>query len=407
MKKVLFITYDSPNIDRRIYLFADALQKNNYDVSILSPMAVPEEGYGHINVIKLFNNNFSGHYSFALRIKKILQGRIPPKFLKFAANVYRSLFAKDGYIPFFDEMVSKALEINPDIFVAIDLPTLPIVDKCLESKQAVFIYDAHEFYLGQDVFTIKQRKKLQEIEEKIYPKIDFLITVNKDIQNLFFQKYSIKPGEVIYNATKNISGKDNYIHDLIGLDRDEKILLYQGGFIENRNIEKLIEISKFLRNCKLVLLGWGSSESKLRELATRQGVINNTCFFVPKISQFDLISYTKSATFGVIPYTPYDINTKFCTPNKLFEFICAQVPILFNSSLHTVKNIVESSGIGKSINFENVESAAMIIDDLVADTNLLNSYEQNLVKALDIYNWNIEEEKIIKIFNTASELLKD
>lgn len=80
---------------------------------------------------------------------------------------------------------------------------------------------------------------------------------------------------------------------------------------------------------------------------------------------------------------------------------------MFNSSLHTVKNIVESSGIGKSINFENVESAAMIIDDLVADTNLLNSYEQNLVKALDIYNWNIEEEKIIKIFNTASELLKD
>ena len=36
MKKVLMVTYDSPNIDRRIYLFADTLQKAGYSVSILT-----------------------------------------------------------------------------------------------------------------------------------------------------------------------------------------------------------------------------------------------------------------------------------------------------------------------------------------------------------------------------------
>ena len=52
--------------------------------------------------------------------------------------------------------------------------------------------------------------------------------------------------------------------------------------------------------------------------------------FLDPVSQDELLSWTAGADIGIVPYPPIDLNSRLCTPNKLFEFIVAEVPILAN-----------------------------------------------------------------------------
>ncbi|ADU91941.1 glycosyltransferase [Taylorella equigenitalis] len=398
MKKILIITYDSPNIDRRIYLISDSLEKSGYDVNILTPYANVEEGYEHIKVINLIEKNPFNTVSSPVFIKDILRKYLPNKLFNFIKSLYRSLFTSDGYIPYLEEMKNKATSIKADIYVAVDLITLPIVESCIDKNGGSFVYDAHEFFLGQKILTEKQKECLGKLETDIFPKVDLLITVNEDIRNLFFERYGQVESEIILNATKDCLNEKKYLHDLIGVSRDVPLILYQGGFIGNRKLENLVNMATHLENSLLVMLGWGDLESKLRKLASDLNVLNKKVFFIPKISQKELISYTSSAKIGIIPYEPCDLNTKFCTPNKLFEFICAGIPIAYNSKLVTVDRIIKQYSIGIQIDINDPKGSAQILDNLLVQSKLYNSLEVNVSKANQVVNWENEEKKLLHVF---------
>jgi len=403
MKKILMITYDSPNIDRRIYLFADTLQSIGYDVSILTPHAEVENGFEHIDVINLYNKSIVNIIKPSLHSKNILRKYLPIYFFNILKKIYLKISSGNEHIPYLNEMINKATSIKADFYISNDLPTLPIAKACIEKNRGLFIYDAHEFYLGQDVLSSDKIKTLSKVETSIYPEIDFLITVNNDIRNLFFKNYGQKRSEIIYNATKCTNSEKKYLHDLIDISRDRKILLYQGAFIEKRRLEDLIYISKFLKNCTLVMLGWGGNENKLKELANDLDVLDKKAYFIPKISQKELISYSSSATLGVIPYDGFDLNTKYCTPNKLFEFICAELPTIYNSNLVTVSGIINKYKFGFSIDISNHEDCAKEIDSLVNNDEQLLELRANVKKSKNNLNWDIEKEKLINIFRLLDE----
>ena len=74
--------------------------------------------------------------------------------------------------------------------------------------------------------------------------------------------------------------------------------------------------------------------------------------------------YTPHADLGIIPYQdqPGLLNTTYCTPNKLFEFIEAQLPICA-SDLPELKNIVAAHGIGDAYDLSAAEQIADAIRD--------------------------------------------
>ena len=400
MKKILMVTYDSPNIDRRIYLVADALQEVGYDVSILSPFADIEKGFEHIKVINLVDKNKRYAMLSTVFIKDKLKNILPIFIFKILKKIYRKIFTRDGFIQYLNSMTTRAISIKADYYIANDLPTLPIVKSCIDENGGRFIYDAHEFFLGQDMLKDNQKNNLEKVESSIFPYVDFFITVNEDIRKLFFDKYGDKKSEIIYNSTKCGTGEIKYLHDLIGINRAEKLLLYQGGFIERRKLENLIYISQYLNDCKLVMLGWGSSEKSLKKLAEKLGVINKKVFFIPKISQHDLIQYATSATIAIIPYDGYDLNTKYCTPNKLFEYICAELPIAYNANLLTVDKIISKNDFGFPIDIEDFQEVANEINRFVNDKKGLSLMKENIQKNKNIFSWDVEKQKIIKIFKS-------
>ena len=71
----------------------------------------------------------------------------------------------------------------------------------------------------------------------------------------------------------------------------------------------------------------------------------NNVFFAGWVDQSRLLGYTRHASCGVIPIQPETLHLRYCTPNKLYEFLEARLPICA-SDMPELRRFVEASGIG-------------------------------------------------------------
>ncbi len=397
-KNICMITHDAPFIDRRILLEAMCLIEKGFNVYIIYPFGMAGDDFRNIGINYITINKLYTLGSFISQIKRTLKNNIPNKIYNFLKNIY--LNAIPNFIDYENELFEKAIQQKYDIYVAHDLPALPIAYKASKKYGSFLVYDAHEFYTGQ--ITLKgRRKRFFEILEKEYiNRVDLMFTVNEDIASLFKKKYGIQNIQVLYNAMEDQSiNKHISFHNILGIHQSKKIILYQGGFLENRNLEFLIEsVSYFPENFVLVMLGYSFLGDRLKNISRRINILGKKVFFIDRVPQKELLSYTSSADFGIIPYPNIDLNTKYCTPNKLFEFIMAEVPIIANKQLVTVKRILEKYEIGKTITFSSPKKTAKEIEEVIREINL-EKVRIKIKKAKDVLSWQRQKKVLLDSYD--------
>ena len=72
---------------------------------------------------------------------------------------------------------------------------------------------------------------------------------------------------------------------------------------------------------------------------------NTRVFYHLAVTQDILLEYTCPADAGIIPYLAQDKGAYYCTPNKMFEFMVAGLPILA-SDMPELKRFISGQGIG-------------------------------------------------------------
>jgi glycosyltransferase involved in cell wall biosynthesis len=355
-------------------------------------------------------------YCFILLLLKIVRkllniGLYSTNFLfKLAAKLinklvffsYRIMPLISGLTAYENEYLRKVLFYRPDIIHVHDLPMLKIganAKKLL--KKATMIYDMHEFYPEQDVFTTKQRKRLRKTEKKYLPFCEVALTVNPLLAEEISRAYGGINISIIQNAIPLDSQFHNKTYDLFRyeyqISKNDIIILYQGWISPHRNLQNMVQGLKYVsKPIKLILMGYGEFIEDLKVLANNNHV-GDKIVFVPAKPQEELLYYTASADIGIIPY-PYklDPNTKFASPNKLYEFIAARVPILCNS-LPFVKGIVEKNEFGVAYNLETPEDFAYAFESFPYDK--LHLFKENLKNHGPNYLWDKEANKLLKIYS--------
>lgn len=394
------ITHDAPYIDRRILLEARALSRHGYDVSIVHPYGSPEEdfdgiGIRFVSVIDLNDKNLKNRLS---RFKKTVRKLAPVSLHRFLKKVYFSLQGS-SVIEYYDALLREAMAQKYDIYMAHDLPALPIAHAAAQHYGARLVYDAHEFYLGQSTIPPSRKAFLQELEARLIPDVDLMFTVNEDIAHLYESRYPIPPIEILYNAVDTVSDETPVdLHARLGIDRETKIILFQGGFIEGRNLDRLVESAQYLPDrIVIVMLGYAYLEQKLKKIARKTEVLGKKIFFLDRVPQKELIAYTAGADYGIIPYPDIDLNTQYCTPNKFFEFLSAGLPIIANERLVTVGNLLKKYNLGMTIPFDIPQAAA---EGIVRAVETLNDdfLRQNSAKALEELSWDAQEKILLRAF---------
>jgi glycosyltransferase involved in cell wall biosynthesis len=394
MKKICMITQDAPYIDRRILLQAKTLIENGYQVSIVYPFGEINKDFENIGIRYIAVNPKISVKNSLSKIKRLIRKVIPQNLYTNLKKIY-FYFSDPSFIDFEEELKELAIIDDYDIYVAHDLPALPIAVEASKIKSAKLVYDAHEFFTGQIALQGKRKKFFESLERKLIYDVDLMFTVNEDIANLFKKSYGLNNIKILYNSIEKRAISQINLHKKLNINENKKIVLYQGGFLEDRNLEKLVKSAKYLAdNIVLVMLGYSFLEEKLKNIANCDKILNKKIYFLDRVPQKDLLNYTAGADFGVIPYPAVDLNTKYCTPNKMFEFLMAGIPIIANDELITVSNIFNKYNIGNLISFEDEKIIAKGINQVVNSTNF-SSIKSGIEKVKDAFSWENQEKILI------------
>lgn len=247
-------------------------------------------------------------------------------------------------------LLQELLAFGPEVVHCHDVGTLPLGLVCKERLGSKIVYDSHELHAetaGQSLYG-----KLAAIwrEHKAAAEIDACITVNPFIARALQERYPRMPEPlVVCNASRPLEKgayDDGRLHAAAGLEPHVRILLYQGGFALHRGLLQLVQCAPFLpAGWALVFMGWGRLEERLRLEAQRVDQRQERIRFVPAAPQSELPWWTAGASLGVIPYENVSLNHWFCSPNKLWEYPQAGVPILA-SPFPFMRSLVEGRGLG-------------------------------------------------------------
>ena len=208
-----------------------------------------------------------------------------------------------------------------------------------------------------------------------------------------FITFGCKVGLEFYYKIK----KENWPtrHDL-GLPTDKKIVILQGAGINvHRGAEEALEAMRYVNDALLLIAGSGDVIQTLKKMAAG---LEDKVMFKPKMPYEELMGYTRNADLGLSFDKDISLNYRYSLPNKLFDYIQAEIPVLC-SNLIEVANVVTTWDIGTIIESHDPIHIAKKINEILKNDNQLKVWKQNLSKASKELCWEKEETALMKIYN--------
>ena len=309
-------------------------------------------------------------------------------------KTWKTIFAREKSI------YNILCEEKPDIIHAHDVSALPVCAKYKREFGCKLVFDAHEMYdhLAQseaDMSIINKKVMLKYSSD-----VDLFVTINESIGNYYKEHYPKFPKAVIVkNATVYAEDVkyDGRLHKVAGIPITRKILLYQGGFASKRGLIPLLMSAEYLNDdWTLVFMGWGNLRNDMKRVANaliqKNPKILEKIKFVPKVKQKELPYWTNGATLGVIPYENTSLNHWFCTPNKLWEYPNAGVPIIA-SPFPEMEKVIAGNEIGWFLPDPLVpEEIAQVINDI--DYEDLRNARKHCREFIAQDNWSIYAKRL-------------
>lgn len=402
--RVVMLTPDQEQIDRRILLQAGSLTAAGYRVRVLGLPAL-REAQGLPSGVDLIRvSAATARLSTVVLILRRSYRRLRARAtltpaLVLARRVFESVWVHPER-PFTQCFLEPALQLCADVYVAHDLPVLPAAVEAAKRIGAKVVYDAHELYPDQE-FARLLRRRWRAVEHLYIHCADAVTTVNPAIAAELEARYGIAQPLVLYNCLPrypHLESKPRLFHDTWKLPPSTRTVLYQGGLAPHRNLDGLVRALAYVQNREVVavFLGDGPEQERLARLVRRLGMTNRV-YFHPAVPQSHLLRYTASADLGIIPYLATSKNTWLCTPNKLFEFLQAEVPILAHD-LPELRRIIAGEGIGRVALLSSPKALAAAVDEWFAGSDPGRCYQQALRQAKERYCWEHEERKLLALY---------
>ncbi len=402
-KKVCMAVTNPFTHDQRVYREAKSLVDDGYDVTVVAlkedTLKIP--GNEEIDGIKV------------LRIsKKPAETADGLNFLmKRFGDLPSVLFYGNTFTPLFKKIL---IGQKADIYHAHDLDTLAASFEAAKVSRAKVVYDSHEIFLEalKEWQTEIRNKRdylkwlgtflvtfnLARIERKLIGKVDKVITVNESISDFLAKKYSLleKPVVILNCYEETNIRNENILRKKLRVEENKKIIIFQGNFGWVRGLDNAIKAMKKVDGAVLVLMGGGGIKGELEELVKKLQ-LGNKIFFLDAVPPKDLIVYTSSADLGIIPYRKTSLNNFLCTPNKIFEYMMAGIPMAVSNFPELAR--YANLGIGETFDPENPDSIARAVNKLLSsDLGKMKKKARNL--ALERYNWGVESKKLLDLYSS-------
>jgi glycosyltransferase involved in cell wall biosynthesis len=305
----------------------------------------------------------------------------------------------------------------PEALHAHDLNTLPVAAALARRLRLPLTYDAHELYPEISTLSRREAAVWSFLERRLAKRADRVLTVCDSIAAEIERRYGVARPTVLLNCpaaantSANGTGPDGA--SPAGLDAngalvahiatnapleaaEEPIILYQGGFAPHRGLQTLVRAAGRLREGTVVLMGWGRLEDELRELVGHEGLDGRVRIVAP-VPQREVVAHAAGAEIGVIPYEPVGLNNTYTTPNKLFDYIAAGLPIAA-SRLPELTRFVEGGELGLTFTPGDPAALAGVLNELLADPDRRRRMRERAQAAAERYTWERESQKLLALY---------
>ncbi|MEM5502246.1 glycosyltransferase [Ahrensia kielensis] len=274
------------------------------------------------------------------------------------------------------------------------------------NPQCIIIWDAHELYTELAYKSAYTTRFIDQIITKSALEVDYFITINDSIAAYYAARYKALPkATIIMNATRQSSAieiRSDKLRQATNIDSAQKILLFQGGLSNGRGIQLMLAaVPDIPPDWSIVFMGNGQIKTEIEKAAKRYNATRLTsrpaiCLIGPAPYE-ELALWTSGATLGAIPYENTSLNHYYCTPNKLWEYPNACVPILASALPEMAAMIsAHKTGILIPINFgpDDIVKALKTVAD-----SQLNTMSSACKKFNEAENWEKYEPMLVSIYN--------
>lgn len=338
----------------------------------------------------------------AIRALKLLWGPLSASIGAFERLTRRALLYPHKPLMFFD-YYSRAYALvrsdPPDALHAHDLNTLPVAAALARRLDVPLIYDAHELYPEISTLSPREASIWRFLERRLAKRATAIVTVCESIAAEIETRNGVRRPMVLLNSPPiqpEPQEDPNALRLRLGLPEEEPILLYQGGFAPNRGLGTLVLSAPALEGGTIVLMGWGALEEDLRKLILSQGLEQRVLLTEP-VPREEVIAQAAGATVGVIPYEPIGLNNTYTTPNKLFDYMAAGLPIAA-SRLPELVRFVEGGEIGVTFEPGDPGALAGAVNRLLADPEGCARMRERARELAAVYSWERESAKLLDVY---------
>ena len=357
MKKVIISVTNDLSTDQRVHKVANSLTANGFHVLLVGRL--------HQRSKALLSRKYHCHRFKLIFNKGFLF------YLEFNVRLFFFLFFK-----------------KCDILLSNDLDTLLANFLVSKFKARKLIYDSHELFteVPELLNRIVVKNFWLYIEKLCLPRVKYTYTVSNSIASYYNKKYDINMS-VVRNLP--LLKKAHYIKD-----NHVKKIIYQGAINKDRGVDLMIESMQYV-DAKLYILGSGDLLYEMMEYAEKLN-LDDKVFFIGKLNFEDLFSITQTADLGLSFEKDTCLAYRYSLPNKIFDYIHAEIPILI-SDLPEFKQIIEEYDVGLVLNSRDPKEAASQINQLLAVDKKMWLSKISLAK--QVLCWENEEKKLLSIFS--------
>jgi glycosyltransferase involved in cell wall biosynthesis len=306
-----------------------------------------------------------------------------------------------GLLDYFARAFVRAARLRAGVYHAHDLITLPLAWAAGRLVGARVVYDAHELFTEMGRLGRVSRAVFRVAETVLIGRADRVITVNDSIADELSRRYGVPRPVVVMNCPRveGVPAREaSGLRARVGLGEDVPIVLFQGMFMPHRGLENLVRAARSFARAHLVFMGWGPLRPQLEAQAAADGTAGRV-HFTDGVPLRDLLSFTAGADVGAIPYRNVGLNNYYTSPNKLFEYCAAGVPVVSSRFPELVK-VVEGFGAGRTFDPESPEDIAAAVNGLLESPDVLARAREGAARAARRYNWQNESRKLLDVYTS-------
>ena len=258
------------------------------------------------------------------------------------------------------------------------------------------IYDAYEFYAPQRGVKMTMRDYFFFLLEKRAIKKSILVfSANLERSRLMKHAYKLKkrPIPVLNIPDFKTSGKreGDYNPSFI-------TVVYEGYIDFSRYVDSLVNAFEYLpENYNLLIIGGGHDEDRLKELISGKNY-RNRIVYKGRVDTKDVIPCLQKCDIGFVGYPFTDLNNRFCSPNKIYEYPSAGIPFV-STKQSTIWHITRDYHICEY--YDPVkEGPRGIAEAIIKIANNYTWYSERLSVFLKDNSWDIEAKRLLLAVNS-------